>query len=643
MGYTINSAKPRPSHWLRACLKNSSRRGNEADGCTHLRGSPPRYLGGYRAWGSIRHALSFTAVLIAAAFQIRAGIPPAEELLPQDTLFMVTVPDFGKIREIFQASPQSQLWNSPAMRPFKEKFLARWNEEFIKPLERELDIRFDDYTSLPQGQLTFAVTQNGAAEKEDQPMGKLVLLDTRDQSDRLKTNLFELRKKWVDAGKLLKSERICGFEFFVLPVTSNDVPRTLQKFFPRAPQVQELGDDENKKVAPQRSELVIGQADSLLIIGNSLKAVEKIAMHLTGSSMPSLRDLAAYEADHQAMFRDAPFYGWVNMKAFVELITRQAAEKKEPEAPDPFGNVNPAKIVAAMGLAGVKTIAFNLETSNEGTLFQIFVGVPESSRQGMFKLLGGEGKEFGPPVFVPSDAVKFQRWRIDGQKAWVTLEKMLGEISLQWMAGLNQLLDAANTVAKEKDPGFDVKRNFIGNLGDDLLAYEKASHGASPAALLSPPSLFLIGSPNPEQLAAALKKILGFLNQQGGPPTEREFLGRKIFSLPAPALPMPIPTGAKPAAPRTLNCAASGGYVAISTDAAMLEEFLRSSSSEGKTLRETVGLTEAAQRVIGPGVMWFGYQNQLERMRTTFELLKKDPHSVTNSAMSLLPAVFGIP
>jgi len=188
-----------------------------------------------------------------------------------------------------------------------------------------------------------------------------------------------------------------------------------------------------------------------------------------------------------------------------------------------------------------------------------------------------------------------------------------------------------------------VKRNFIGNLGDDLLSYEKASRGASPASLLSPPSLFLVGSPRPEELAAALKRILGFLNQQGGPTTEREFLGRKIFSLPAPALPMPIPTGSKPAAPQTLNCAASGGYVAISTDAAMLEEFLRSSSSEGKTLRETAGLTEAAKRVIGPGVMWFGYQNQLDRMRTTFDLLKKDPRSVTNSTMSLLPALFGIP
>src|SRR5438876_11098697 len=41
---------------LGACLKNGSRRGNEADGCARLPGNPPRYLGGYGAWGFCRHA-----------------------------------------------------------------------------------------------------------------------------------------------------------------------------------------------------------------------------------------------------------------------------------------------------------------------------------------------------------------------------------------------------------------------------------------------------------------------------------------------------------------------------------------------------------------------------------------------------------
>ena len=45
------------NNWL---LKNGSRRGNEADGCARLPGNPPRYLGGYSAWGFFRHAFNLT-------------------------------------------------------------------------------------------------------------------------------------------------------------------------------------------------------------------------------------------------------------------------------------------------------------------------------------------------------------------------------------------------------------------------------------------------------------------------------------------------------------------------------------------------------------------------------------------------------
>ena len=40
---------------LRACLKNGSRRGNEADGCARWPGNPPPYVGGYEASEFFRH------------------------------------------------------------------------------------------------------------------------------------------------------------------------------------------------------------------------------------------------------------------------------------------------------------------------------------------------------------------------------------------------------------------------------------------------------------------------------------------------------------------------------------------------------------------------------------------------------------
>jgi len=56
---------------------------------------------------------------------------------------------------------------------------------------------------------------------------------------------------------------------------------------------------------------------------------------------------------------------------------------------------------------------------------------------------------------------------------------MLAEISPQSVNTLNFILDTANTAAKDKDPSFDIKKNLIGNLGDDIITYEKTPRGSA--------------------------------------------------------------------------------------------------------------------------------------------------------------------
>ena len=127
------------------------------------------------------------AALLTLATPVRAAIPPAENLLPSDTLLLITVPDFSALRAAGKQSPQWLLWNDPAMKPFRDKFMARWNEQFIAPLERDLGVKLSDFTDLPQGQLTFAVTQNGWTGGDDPLPGVLLLLDARGKSDLLKS------------------------------------------------------------------------------------------------------------------------------------------------------------------------------------------------------------------------------------------------------------------------------------------------------------------------------------------------------------------------------------------------------------------------------------------------------------------------
>src|SRR5579871_37229 len=93
--------------------------------------------------------LSCALFWLGAAF---AAVPLPSKLLPDDTLAVLAVPDFAKLRQILQDAPQSQFYSDPAMKPIRDKFVDKFKSQFMDPLEHELGIHFDDYTSLPQGQ-----------------------------------------------------------------------------------------------------------------------------------------------------------------------------------------------------------------------------------------------------------------------------------------------------------------------------------------------------------------------------------------------------------------------------------------------------------------------------------------------------------
>src|SRR5262249_47206894 len=190
---------------------------------------------------------------------------------------------------------------------------------------------------------------------------------------------------------------------------------------------------------------------------------------------------------------------------------------------------------------------------------------------------------------------------------------------------------------KERDPDFDARNDILGNLGDDVMTYEKAPRGNTPAELIAPPSLFLISSPRAGELASALKNVFALLSQEGNPPEEREFLGRKIYSAPMPALALPM-SDPNRAARSVAHIAASGGYVAITSDVALLEEYLRSGDSRQKALRDTTALVDAAARAGGSSTGWFGFENRAETTRAAFEALRKSASAAPRETM-LAPGI----
>ncbi len=583
------------------------------------------------------HARFAWAMMLLTPTLLCAEIPPAERLLPNDTIAMLTVPDWQGLCAIQGRSPQLQLWNDPLLKPFREHFIEKWKKEVVDPLESELGIHFKDYQGLIQGQLTLALIRNEEDDDREPAPGFAFVIDARDRHEQLTTNLTTLRRQWLDKGKSIRTENVRGVEFSVITLSTNDMPDTLRKFMPGSSDVKELTD--GTEAAPKRLELLIGQSDSLLLIVNSPATAQKIMNRLTGGSVPPLAEVEQFIRDEGRLFRTAHSYGWVNTKMLMNLFERNLAqreENREENAPDPFAQIKPAKVISATGLAGLRSAAFAYTETPVGSEVTLFLGVPEAERTGLFRILAGEPKETLPPTFVPADAVQYQRWRLDGQKTYATLEQMVREISPQMLSGWNFMVDTAGKAAQEKDPNFDLRQQLMGNLGDDLITYKKAPRSSKLEDIENQPTLFLLGAKNGEQLVAALKTVLGML-LPGKTPATREFLGTTIqtFELANPAM------AANPdATARKFNVAVSRGYVAFTADDAILEEFLRSADTPVKPLRQTAGLAESTEAVTGPDTSLLSFEDQKASMRVQLELLRQ---LATNSSPELQDPMTPIP
>jgi len=552
------------------------------------------------------------SILFLAANLCFAALPPAEKILPADTLAFLTVPDWSKAQTNFSKSALGQLWADPSMKSFKDKFWEKFNADTIKPLEKELDFKFSNFTSVAQGQFTIAVTQNGWDGRSDKQPGIIWLIDSKEKSSELRTNLTDLRKKWTDSGKKMRSDKIRDVEFTTVIVDPQELGKSLDKVVPGQKPPPAADESKPKKTV----EWVIGQSGSLLIVSDAAKDVEKVLALQSGAPVPMLADQAAFAAN-APMLRDAQYFAWVNVKPIMATLARRPDTKPDGES---LLGAAPSmeKILNALGLSGVQTIGLNFNQGAEGSAVNVAINVPENSRKGLFNILAVNAKDASPPPFVPADAVKFNRWRIDLQKAWTTIENMLTEISPQY-AGFSKLI--LDTAGKDKDPNFDFRKQLLANLGDDVIKYQKAPRTSSTEDYDSPPAVTLVGARNAEQLASSLKAVTSIFPPSMVKYNEREFLGRKVYSFS-----MPNPANATQ---RPLSYAASGGYVAFSTDVAALEEYLRSGEGNVKSLREFAGLNDAAQKIGGNANGYFSFENQNETARAAFETGKNNPKAAS--------------
>ncbi len=528
----------------------------------------------------------------------QGAVLPPEKLLPKETLAVVTAPDTPKFLSVATNSTMGRFWRTPEMKPFRDKFEEKFKASIGTSLEKDFGLKWEDVSGLAQGQTTFAVLANSQATETGDRFALVLVIDAKDHADQLKKTLENVKKKWADAGKQMKVEKIHDFDFTTF---TSEAPAPATK--PDGSPDTDGSADNAGPPAVKKTQVIIGQVDTLLVAGSSKSAIEKILSRREGGLAPALDELPSFQADLNARLRNAPGYAWVNAKGLTDLLGK--GENDDPVAP---GALNLPLILQASGLNDITSAALTFQSDAEGTGAQMYVAVPEANRRGLIKAFALEAKDCSPPPFVPTDAVKFMRWRVNLRQTWDTLEKMLNDINPQYGSLLNYVLSQAG---KDKDEKYDLKAELLDNLGDDIISYGKSPKGNTMEDFKSAPSLVLVGSPSPEKLAAAIRVGLGALAQASGGVKEQDFLGRKIYTL---SMPNPKGEGS------TLCFSPSGSYVAFSSQSEMVEEYLRSDEGKSKPLSGTDGLAAAAQKVGGMETGFFEFDNYYETTKTMFDL-----------------------
>lgn len=561
-----------------------------------------------------RRIIAILAAFVASL--LRADLPPAESLLPDDTLAVLNIPDATIARAQFKASNFGRLWADPAMGAFRTNFETGFRKKFADAFEKESGLDVLALADLAHGQATLAMLRGGwtAASAEGGPAW-LLAFDAKDRSAKLAETLTAARQK-LATNSAVKTFKVQGVEF-----TSVAVEMRAEEKAKPAPRKSAKKEDEDEDLAEEdvHVEFAFGQAGTAFVAATSPAALSNaVTRILSTNTVPGIGAKAAFTKHRTGIFKDAAAWLYGDINAFYEQLS--------PGLGSVFGmlamlGAEPAKVVPATGLGSLKTLAAAIRSTPDGLVTDLFIDAPAAERAGLVKVFETLTVESGIPENIPASATSFQRWRIDGKAAWKALDNALKQISPQ-ISGIAQLtLESAGQVF---DGNFNLQRDLANNLGDDFISYATAPAGTNLAQLGDAAKVQLVSSPNPQRLIGGWKAMEALMHMQSGALNFTERTGSGGQKIVVSKLPT------KGEERMMFQLTTTSNYLVIASTTEAMDAFLQGTTNG---LASAPGLSTVAGQSGGTTNGMFGFSNYAEEMRPTWETLR-----TARSLDTLVPA-----
>jgi hypothetical protein len=423
-----------------------------------------------------------------------AAQTPFAELLPEDSLAIVRVSNFAKLRDAVAETQMGRLIADPAMKPFIDSVLEAVEEVGVE-FQKEAGLSFRELIALPHGEVALAVLAPSDEDEGDEgPQPSILLLlnvgpnvkKTRDLLDRM-------------TAKLVDEE---DYEKEVEEVQGTDVT-TLTP-----------GDDADDSA----QDVVWCVRDSVVIVASDGDAVADVLGRWDGGADETLAKRAAYQRVLERAGEDAQIQFYIDLPSIASLISAEL----------PFGAIdqNPQaeQVLKLLGLDSFRAIGGSVAFGQGAfdTVIKLMVHY-ETPPRGLTRAIHFPETALEPEAWVPDDVVSYSTVNFSFGELFGVIDEIVEQFQPGGVSAVLQAVLAAQGV------DFDVKRELITPLGKRITF---VSDYAKSGDLDSQRLLFAMALNDGDVIAATLSKLLAFAGPLVG---KREFKGHTIHEVTVPA------------------------------------------------------------------------------------------------------------
>jgi len=416
-------------------------------------------------------------------------LPDTAKLIPPETILLLDVDDFDRLRTQFERTNFYKLYKDPAMAAFVEDFKTKWRETIRKP-DNELLKVIADADTFPRGRVAVAFVLNEQINKDANEPPLLLITQWGQTIAKIKEAVDKTVEKAIEDGAHRQRQDYRGVSITTI-------------------------------IRQSSAALSYCFIDDCLIGSMDLDVLKFVIAHIKGAESATLADDADYTATMKAaeLSAQTQIDLYVNIKQIIKIIIAEDDTGKTKTAMDNLGLDNVTSFGCSIG-PGPST------AGSKASFGKAFLKV-RGEKKGICTMLDIETATLRVPQFIQPPAYSVSFVNLNIKKAYNELGNILSSISPQFAAIMYMPLLPPSP---QGEPPLQLKADIVDHLGSQIIIAQSIRE---PLSNVSGPrqkkSLIAVAIENRSALEKSLSLLHSKILAANNPDARRQLLGHTIY------------------------------------------------------------------------------------------------------------------